>query len=97
MKLIGLAGRGWSDERGWTFRPLDEVGIEPARFMDVHIASVVAGAVRGNHVHPNVTEWLPVFGAPGVAHAVRCDGPGTAFPVSWADGAAATDPVAPLL
>jgi len=126
VKLLRLAGRGWPDERGWAFRPLDEAGVEPARFTDVHMASVVAGAARGNHVHPNVTEWLLVFGAPatiawrdadgsvavastkaeepvlaeippGVAHAVRCDGPGTAFLVSWADGAPETEPVTPLL
>jgi len=94
--------------------------VDPARLGDVHVVSVAPGAVRGNHRHPNVTEWMLVFGAPftlawrgdeggverltrggeeavlveippGVVHTVRCDGPGTAYLVSWADGTPETE------
>lgn len=93
---------------------------------DVHAASIRPGAVRGNHRHPNVTEWALVFGAPltvawrdpdggegrvrtegdeplllelppGTAHAMRGEGPGTSYLVSWADGVPETEPVPPLL
>jgi len=92
----------------------------------VHLASLEPGAVRGNHRHPNVTEWLLVFGAPatvawrapdgaeeqvgagaegpvlvelppGTPHALRGEGPGTAYLLSWADGEPETEKVAPLL
>ena len=35
-----------------------------ARVGDVHVVSLLPGAVRGNHRHPNATEWLLVLGAP---------------------------------
>lgn len=126
MRLIPLEGLSWSDERGWGLRPLQAAGVETTRVVDVHVVSIAPGAVRGNHRHPNVTEWMLLFGAPstlawreeggaarsvslrgdqpflaeippGVVHAVRGDGPGTAFLVAWADGVPATEWEDPLL
>lgn len=126
MRLIPLDGFAWSDARGWGTLPLKAAGVDVGRVAELHVVSVEPGAVRGDHLHPNVTEWLLLFGArltfawreeggpvdsitvsghepvlaeipPGVAHTVRCDGPGTAFLFSWADGEPETRRVEPLL
>ncbi len=97
-----------------------------ARVGDVHVVSLEPGAVRGNHRHPNVIEWLLVLGAPvtvawrdldgaekrlrvegdepvllelppGTPHAVRGEGPGPGYLVSWADGVPETEEVPALL
>lgn len=50
------------DERGWALSPgrllrggMDEVA-------ELHVVSLRPGAVRGNHRHPDGTEWLLVVG-----------------------------------
>jgi dTDP-4-dehydrorhamnose 3,5-epimerase-like enzyme len=51
------------DERGWVLFPWEkrDVDIDPKT---IHIVHCRSGAVRGNHVHPRVAEWLcPLEGA----------------------------------
>ena len=45
------------DERGWVLFPWEkrEFPIDPKT---VHIVRSMPGAVRGNHAHPRVAEWL---------------------------------------
>lgn len=124
--MIPLEGRSWRDARGWGVRPLDAASLGPDALGDLHVVSLVPGAVRGNHLHPGVTEWMLLFGAPvtlawlppgaepaslrlelgepvlveipaGVGHALRGEGPGETFLVSWADGAPTTERTPPLL
>jgi dTDP-4-dehydrorhamnose 3,5-epimerase-like enzyme len=50
------------DERGWVLFPWEkrETAIDPKT---IHLAHFKPGAVRGNHVHPRVAEWLcPIEG-----------------------------------
>jgi len=64
VRLVPLEGLSWSDARGWGLRPLEAAGVDVTRLGDVHVVSIAPGAVRGNHRHPNVTEWMLLFGAP---------------------------------
>lgn len=126
VRLIRLDAHAWADARGWGLRPFEAAGSEVSRVGDVHIVSLVPGAVRGNHAHPNVTEWLLIVAGPvtvawreddgdekrlridgdapvmlelppGTPHALRGEGPGTAYFVSWADGVPETEAVPPLV
>lgn len=126
MRFLPFDGASWSDARGWGLRPVEKSGLPYGGVGDVHVVSLEPGAVRGNHHHPGVTEWMLVFGAPvtlawrdpdgavrtvrvdgpepvfaevapGVPHALRCEGPGTAYLVSWADGPPTTERGEPLL
>lgn len=62
MKIIPLNDHAWSDERGWGLRLLEAAGIGEGEVGDLHAVSVEPGAVRGNHLHPDTTEWMLVFG-----------------------------------
>lgn len=126
VRLIRLDAHAWADARGWGLRPFQAAGSDVGRVGDVHVVSLLPGAVRGNHRHPNVTEWLLILGSPvtvawrtpdgaeerlnvegeeplllvlppGTPHALRGEGPGAAYLVSWADGVPETEPVPPLL
>lgn len=58
---IKLSSETFSDFRGWVinpFRAAQICGFEPSNF---HVASMKPGAVRGNHFHPETTEWLFIF------------------------------------
>ena len=52
------------DSRGWSLEPLAAAGMRPEAIGNLHAASIAPGAIRGNHVHPDATEWLLVFGGP---------------------------------
>lgn len=50
-----------TDGRGWVIDPL----IKPAPGAElghIHVASLLPGAVRGNHVHPSSGEYILVWG-----------------------------------
>jgi dTDP-4-dehydrorhamnose 3,5-epimerase-like enzyme len=52
-----------SDERGWVVDPM----VPPfpgVPLGQVHVASLEPGAVRGNHMHPDVTEYVFTWGGP---------------------------------
>ncbi len=83
VRLIRLDAHAWGDARGWGLRPFEAAGSDVGRVGDVHVVSLLPGAVRGNHRHPNVTEWLLILGAPvtvawrtpdGTEERVRADG-----------------------
>lgn len=63
MKQIKLDSM-WVDSRGWSLEPLAAAGMRPEAIGNLHAASIAPGGVRGNHVHPDATEWLLVFGGP---------------------------------
>ncbi len=50
-----------SDERGWVIDPLVECP-EGLELGSVHLGSLEPGAVRGNHVHPDGTEYILIWG-----------------------------------
>ncbi|MHB1193214.1 MAG: hypothetical protein ACYC6F_09225 [Longimicrobiales bacterium] len=97
VRLIRLDAHAWADARGWGLRPFEAVGSGVGRVGDVHVVSLLPGAVRGNHLHPNVTEWLLVLGAPVTVAWRSPEGPGSAYLVSWADGVPESEQVPPLL
>lgn len=85
MKFLPLDGYSWEDVRGWGVRALEASGVAPGGVGEMHVASLEPGAVRGNHVHPNVTEWIIVFGGPttlawrprdGAVERIQLPGPG---------------------
>lgn len=54
----------WRDSQGWSVDPLAAAGMGPETIGNLHAASIAPGALRGNHLHTNATEWLLVFGGP---------------------------------
>jgi oxalate decarboxylase/phosphoglucose isomerase-like protein (cupin superfamily) len=49
------------DQRGWVINPI--VPSPPGMVLGhVHVASLEPGAVRGNHVHPDSSEYVAVWG-----------------------------------
>lgn len=66
MRIVSLQDRSWSDERGWGLQPLKAAGLDPSRLGEMHVVSLEPGAVRGNHVHPETTEWMLLCGGPMV-------------------------------
>ncbi|MCU0577912.1 MAG: cupin domain-containing protein [Desulfobacterota bacterium] len=67
LQLISLPENFRQEPRGWSFSPFRErpwkngLEIDWASF---HLVSLEPGSIRGNHVHPRVTEWLLFLGAP---------------------------------
>jgi UDP-2-acetamido-2,6-beta-L-arabino-hexul-4-ose reductase len=56
-----------SEPRGWSFTPfadLDLTGKVDIDWTTFHTVSMEPGTVRGNHFHPQVTEWLLFCGGP---------------------------------
>ena len=53
----------WTDDRGWGLRIAD-AGVPFDRVREAHAVSVGHRAVRGNHLHPDATEWMVVLGGP---------------------------------
>lgn len=52
----------FQDGRGWTLNPLKIADI-PGKFSEgLHVVSTKPGAIRGNHHHPDATEWLLICG-----------------------------------
>jgi oxalate decarboxylase/phosphoglucose isomerase-like protein (cupin superfamily) len=67
LQIISLPGRFRQEPRGWTFAPFDEsplAGGLPCDWASFHTVSIKPGSIRGNHVHPQVTEWLLFCGGP---------------------------------
>lgn len=67
IKIISLSENYRSETRGWSFAPftdpelIRQINIDWTAF---HTVSMEPGTIRGNHVHPNVTEWLLFCGGP---------------------------------
>jgi len=41
---------------------LAAAGAPPGALRDVHLISLRPGAIRGNHYHPDATEWMLIWG-----------------------------------
>lgn len=67
MRPIDLTELSWADERGWGVRPVEGLPLEWEELEEMHVVSLRPGAVRGNHVHDEGTEWLLICGGPAVA------------------------------
>jgi oxalate decarboxylase/phosphoglucose isomerase-like protein (cupin superfamily) len=67
LRIVSLPDRFRLEPRGWTFTPFKESPLAngpPLDWASFHIVSLEPGSVRGNHVHPRVTEWLLFCGGP---------------------------------
>lgn len=64
VRIVDAAEAGWSDARGWGVRPLHAFGRDQDEAVECHVVSLGPGAVRGNHLHPDGTEWMLLFGGP---------------------------------
>jgi dTDP-4-dehydrorhamnose 3,5-epimerase-like enzyme len=64
VKTIEIHEKFWEDERGWGLNPFKACEYMTDHPLDLHVVSMTPGAVRGNHYHPNVTEWMLVCGGP---------------------------------
>ena len=67
IKIISLSVNFHQEPRGWSFAPFTDP--ELIRQIDVdwiafHTVSMEPGTIRGNHFHPQVTEWLLFCGGP---------------------------------
>jgi oxalate decarboxylase/phosphoglucose isomerase-like protein (cupin superfamily) len=52
----------WGDDRGWGANPMAPMGMPFGALGDLHVVSIKPGKVRGNHYHPESTEWVLIFG-----------------------------------
>ena len=67
LEIISLPERLRQEPRGWSFFPFQESPLKNGLELDwasFHLVSMEPGSIRGNHVHPRVTEWLLFLGAP---------------------------------
>jgi len=64
VKKLDLAGLNQGD-RGWAMNPMAAAGAGNLSRGAMHLVSIRPGAVRGNHLHRNATEWILVFGGTG--------------------------------
>jgi dTDP-4-dehydrorhamnose 3,5-epimerase-like enzyme len=61
LKIVSLPENFRYEPRGWSFAPckipelIPQINIDWTTF---HIVSMESGTIRGNHFHPQVTEWL---------------------------------------
>ena len=67
IQLINLSENFRLEPRGWSFAPFTDP--ERIRPIDIdwtsfHTVSMEPGTIRGNHVHPHITEWLLFCGGP---------------------------------
>ncbi|MBD3234345.1 MAG: hypothetical protein GF315_11535 [candidate division Zixibacteria bacterium] len=62
VNFFDLKDDGYEDHRGWVVNPLPEYLIGEEGFGHLHITSVKAGSVRGNHYHAHANEVIFVFG-----------------------------------
>ncbi|MBE9546887.1 MAG: hypothetical protein IMF10_05260 [Proteobacteria bacterium] len=46
------------DERGWAINPFEVADLLGESAGNLHVVSMKPGAIRGNHYHPDATEWL---------------------------------------
>ena len=61
-KSIILDTQSQSDERGWVNEPIENKDLAAGKIRNVHIASILPGAVRGNHFHMRKTEFALIMG-----------------------------------
>jgi len=62
--------------RGWAFFPFQSEAL-PFNQVDgtsFHVVKTNPGEIRGNHRHPEVEEWLHIFGGPAVFHWQTAEG-----------------------
>jgi dTDP-4-dehydrorhamnose 3,5-epimerase-like enzyme len=67
LKIVSLPESFRQEPRGWFFAPLKNFKMVDQPEVDwttFHTVSLEPGAIRGNHFHPQVTEWLFFFGGP---------------------------------
>jgi oxalate decarboxylase/phosphoglucose isomerase-like protein (cupin superfamily) len=65
LRRVHLNNKSWRDQRGWGLTPLEAAGLPVgATVGDLHAVSLKPGAVRGNHLHPDSTEWFLLCGGP---------------------------------
>jgi oxalate decarboxylase/phosphoglucose isomerase-like protein (cupin superfamily) len=67
IQILSLPQNFRFEPRGWTFNPFadqDMTGPIEIDWKTFHTVSMEPGTVRGNHVHPQVTEWLLFCGGP---------------------------------
>ena len=77
LRRVPLKNRTRWDKRGWGLAPLEAAGLPSgASAGNLHAVSLKPGAARGNHLHPDSTEWFLLCGGPaeiawkgGHAHA----------------------------
>ena len=67
LEILSLPEGFRQEPRGWSFSPFQETPLKNGLEIDwssFHLVSMEPGSIRGNHVHPRVTEWLLFLGAP---------------------------------
>jgi oxalate decarboxylase/phosphoglucose isomerase-like protein (cupin superfamily) len=67
LEIVSLPEGLRQEPRGWSFSPFQESPMNNGLELDwasFHLVSMEPGSIRGNHVHPRVTEWLLFLGAP---------------------------------
>jgi oxalate decarboxylase/phosphoglucose isomerase-like protein (cupin superfamily) len=67
LRIISLPDRFYQEPRGWTFTPFNESPLAGGGSFDwtsFHTVSMKPGSIRGNHLHPRVSEWLLFCGGP---------------------------------
>ncbi len=67
LKIVSLQENFRLEPRGWSFAPFKDLSLIPQIEIDwttFHTVSMEPGTIRGNHVHPQVTEWLFFCGGP---------------------------------
>jgi dTDP-4-dehydrorhamnose 3,5-epimerase-like enzyme len=67
IQILTLPQHFRYEPKGWSFRPfadLDMTGKVDIDWSTFHTVSMEPGTVRGNHVHPQTTEWLLFCGGP---------------------------------
>ncbi|UCE79598.1 MAG: hypothetical protein JSV13_02900 [Nitrospiraceae bacterium] len=66
IKRYNLQNHVWKSNRGWGINPFEVIGRLQETLGNVHVISITPGAVRGNHLHTNATEWILIFGGPSL-------------------------------
>lgn len=67
IQIYALPENFHQEPRGWSFAPLKNPGLIGQIDIDwttFHTVSMEPGTIRGNHYHPQVTEWLFFCGSP---------------------------------
>jgi oxalate decarboxylase/phosphoglucose isomerase-like protein (cupin superfamily) len=67
IKIISLPQYFRREPKGWSFTPFkdpDLTGKIDIDWTTFHTVSMEPGTIRGNHFHPQVTEWLLFCGGP---------------------------------
>ncbi len=67
LRIVSLPDHFRLEPRGWTFTPFTVSPLAAGLSLDwasFHTVSLEPGSIRGNHVHPRVTEWLLFCGGP---------------------------------